>query len=172
MKKNISPDPLQLLHEGIRLVSEHKAKNAETVLRKLLKGQPRNTDAWWLLGRALSLQMRLDESIEAYRRATQLEPDRAVFWESLGVLLIQVGEVNEGKTTLTKAFDLDPNSLRPSEYIFGKLLEDNRENPLYWYGLGLVLGIQGKTEMSLQAMLKASQLDSTFTVDSEQHRES
>ena len=154
-------DTLRQLHDGIRLVGEGKGEEAETILRSVLKIQPENADALWLLGRALALQGQLKVSIDFYSRAAQLEPDRAVFHESLGTMLIQKGNVLEGKEALRKAHELDSEALRPSEYTFGKLIEKSPENKIYWYGLGIVLELQGKMEMSQKAMLKASQNDST-----------
>lgn len=145
------------LHDGIRLVGEGKAEEAETVLRSFLKSQPENADALWLLGRALAQQGQLRESIAAYSSAAQLEPTRAVFHESLGVMLIQKGDVLGGRKALTKALKLDSEALRPSEYTFGKLIEENPENKTFWYGLGIVLELQGKMDMSQKAMLKARQ---------------
>ncbi|MHA2143361.1 MAG: tetratricopeptide repeat protein [Candidatus Thorarchaeota archaeon] len=154
-------DTLTQLRDGMRLVSEGKAEEAEVILRSVLKSQPENADVLWLLGRALAQQDQLKESIEVYRRAAQLEPDRAVFHESLGVMLIQTGDVLEGRKALKKAFELDSESLRPSEYTFGKLIEKNPENKIYWYGLGIVLELQGKMDISQKAMLKARQYEST-----------
>jgi Flp pilus assembly protein TadD len=154
-------DALKLLHDGIRLVSEGKAEEAETILRSVLKSQPENADALWLLGRALAQQGRLKESVDAYSKAAQLEPDRAVFHESLGTILIQLGNVFDGKEALATAFELDSEALKPAEYTFGKLIEKSPENKIYWYGLGIVLELQGKMDMSQKAMLKAHQYDST-----------
>jgi tetratricopeptide (TPR) repeat protein len=114
------------------------------------------------LGRALTQQDRFGEGIEAYQKAAELEPNRAVFHESLGVLLIRVGEIGEGKIALTRAMDLDSESLRPSEYTFGKLIESDSENALLWYGLGVVLEIQDKLDMSAKAMSRARELDSSL----------
>jgi tetratricopeptide (TPR) repeat protein len=165
---NVAP---KLLLQAMKLVSEQRAESAEEVLRRLLQTQPDYADAWWLLGRALTQQGRSREGIEALSRAAHLEPDRAVFHESLGVLLIQTGAVLEGKTALSKAMDLDSEALRPSEYTFGKLIEDDRENALLWYGLGIVLEIQGKTDMSLKAMSRAHELDSSIASKTRQHQE-
>jgi tetratricopeptide (TPR) repeat protein len=158
-------DTLTQLHDSIRLVSEGKAEEAETILRSVLKSHPENADVLWLLGRALAQQGQLKESIDAYSKATQVEPDRAVFHESLGVMLIQIGDVLGGKKALAKALELDSEALRPSEYTFGKLIEESPENKIYWYGLGIVLELQGKMDMSQKAMLKAHQHDSALSTD-------
>jgi superkiller protein 3 len=165
MTREMEDDTPKLLHEAMKLVSEHGAEKAETVLRRLLKAQPSCADAWWLLGRALTQQDRFEEGIGAYRKAVQLDPDRAVFHECLGVLLIRVGELPRGKTALIRAMNLDSESLRPSEYTFGKLIEADRENALLWYGLGTVLEIQDKMDMSLKAMSRALELDSSLAND-------
>jgi tetratricopeptide (TPR) repeat protein len=165
---NVAP---KLLLQAMKLVNEQRPERAEEVLRRLLQTQPDHADAWWLLGRALTQQGRSREGIEAHSRAAHFEPDRAVFHESLGVLLIQTGEVLEGKTALTKAMNLDSEALRPSEYTFGKLIESDRENALLWYGLGIVLEIQGKTDMSLKAMSRAHELDSSLANYIREHQE-
>ncbi|MFX0054853.1 MAG: tetratricopeptide repeat protein [Promethearchaeota archaeon] len=152
-------DALRQLHDGIRLVAEGKAEEAETLLRNVLESHPENADALWLLGRALAQQGRLRESVDVYSRAAQLEPNRAVFHESLGTTLIQMGNVPEGKKALKIAFELDSEALKPAEYTFGKLIEESPENKIYWYGLGIVLELQGKMDLSQKAMLKARQYD-------------
>ncbi|MGD2072254.1 MAG: tetratricopeptide repeat protein [Candidatus Thorarchaeota archaeon] len=166
MPKN-TDDVHRLLSEGIKLLNEHKTEDAEIILRRVLKIQPENADAWWLLGRALYLQERLTENVEAYRKATHLEPERAVFWETLGVTLIRLAAITEGKEALNRAFNLDPFALRPCEHAFGKLIESNSDSPLLWYGLGIVLEIQGKMEISRKAMQKVRQLDPEFSFDTE-----
>jgi len=158
-------DTLRQLRDGMRLVSEGKVEEAEIILRSVVKSQPDNADALWLLGRALAQQGKLKESIDAYRKATQAEPDRAVFHESLGVMLIQKGDVLGGRKALTKAYELDPEALRPSEYTFGRLVEESPENKIYWYGLGIVLELQGKMDMSQKAMSRAGEFDSTLSTD-------
>ncbi len=148
----------RLLHQSMRLVSEHKPEEAEVILRRLVEIQPDNADAWWLLGRALSLQDRLQENVEAFRRAAELAPDRAELWETLGVALMRVGEVIEGRNAFAQAFELDNSSVNMSEYEFGKLLETQPEDPLLWFGLGVVLDLQGRHDESRVAMLKAERL--------------
>ncbi|MHA2043099.1 MAG: tetratricopeptide repeat protein [Candidatus Thorarchaeota archaeon] len=165
-------DMLTQLRDGMRLVSEGKAEEAEAILRSVVKSQPDNADALWLLGRALAQQGKLKDSIDAYTRAVQAEPNRAVFHESLGVMLIQKGDVLEGRKALTKAYELDPEALRPSEYTFGKLIEKNPENKIYWYGLGIVLELQGKMDMSQKAMVKAGEFDSTQEPNGESNEQS
>lgn len=140
------------------MVSAHKTEEAEIVLRRLLEIQPENADAWWLLGRALLLQGRLEENVEAFRRAAKLVPNRAELWETLGVALIRVGEVTEGRDAFTRAFELDNSSVSMSEYEFGKLIEYEPGNPLLWFGLGVVLDLQGRIDESKVAMLKAERL--------------
>ena len=94
-----------------------------------------------------------------------MKPERAVFLESLGTMLIQMGNVLEGKEALKKALELDPEALRPSEYTFGRLVEESPENKIYWYGLGIVLELQGKMDMSQKAMSRAGEFDSTLSTD-------
>ena len=156
--QNTEYDVHRLFGESIKLVSEKNAEEAEVLLRKLLNIQPDNPDAWWLLGRALYLQDKLEENLEAYQQAVRFDPNRAVFWETLGVVLIQMRKLTEGKDAFNKAYELDTFSLRPAEHAFGKLIESDRENALYWYGLGLVLEIQDKFETSRKAMSKAKEL--------------
>lgn len=160
--QNTEEDVHRLFGESIKLVSEKKVEEAEVLLRRLLKTQPNNPDAWWLLGRALYLQHKLEENYEAYQQAVNFDPERAVFWETLGVVLIQLGKLTEGKNAFNKAYELDIISLRPAEHAFGKLIESDRENALYWYGLGVVLEIQDKLETSRKAMLKAKELGLEF----------
>ena len=172
MSRKSEYDVSRMLREALKLVSERRVVEAETVLKHLLKTQPDCSDAWWLLGRALMHQDRFEAGIEAHQKAAQLEPERAVYHESLGVLLIRAGEIGEGRIALARAMALDSESLRPSEYTFGKLLESDPENALLWYGLGIVLEIQDKTDMSTKAISRARELDPTLPKNIDWHQES
>ncbi|MFW9800615.1 MAG: tetratricopeptide repeat protein [Candidatus Thorarchaeota archaeon] len=154
----MSNNASRLLHQSMKLVNAYKTREAEIILRRLLEIQPDNADAWWLLGRSLSLQGRLDENVEAFRRAVKLAPSRSELWETLGVALIRVGELIEGRDAFAEAFELDNSSVSMSEYEFGKLIESQPGNPLLWFGLGVVLDLQGRLDESKVAMLKAERL--------------
>lgn len=149
---------LQLLHRSMKLISTGDGKEAEVILRELLKTQQYNADVWWLLGKSLSLQNRLKENVEAFRRAVELKPKRAELWSTLGVVLIRVGEILEGQNALEKAFELDNRSIDLCEFDFGKLIEENPEDPLLWYGLGIVLDILDRSNESKVVKLKAHRL--------------
>jgi cytochrome c-type biogenesis protein CcmH len=77
---------------------------------------PQDTEAWQLLGWSYFELGRHGEAAMAYRKATALAPERAVYWSSLGEALVMASEHDpmptEAAAAFTKAIALDPKEPR------------------------------------------------------------
>jgi tetratricopeptide (TPR) repeat protein len=71
-------------------------------LEKATKGLPGNADGWALLGRAYHYNRRYDEAAEAYKKAVSLSPLNIGYATTLGLVLGQAGELEEGLAVLQK----------------------------------------------------------------------
>jgi len=57
----------------------------------------------------LKKEGRVDEAIESYSKAIELQPDCAEAYSNLGVLLIEQGRVDEAIESFRKAIELQPD---------------------------------------------------------------
>jgi tetratricopeptide (TPR) repeat protein len=71
-------------------------------LEKATKGLPGNADGWALLGRAYHYNRRYDEAADAYKKAVSLSPINIGYRTTLGLVLGQAGELEEGLAELQK----------------------------------------------------------------------
>ena len=63
------------VHEGVRLVESGRIEEARMVAEMAIENHPDLPDAHALLGEALEKQCKWDDSLRAYRRASELRPD-------------------------------------------------------------------------------------------------
>lgn len=75
---------------------------ALTYLERAMTGLPGNADGWALLGRAYHFNRRYDEAADAYRKAVTLTPLNVGYRTTLGLILGQAGELDEGLAELQK----------------------------------------------------------------------
>lgn len=83
-------------------------QNASQDLKKILKMDPNNADAWNLLGFAYRKMGQLDLSWDAYERALTLDPDHMGANEYLGELYIAQGNMEQAESQLHKLMVLCP----------------------------------------------------------------
>jgi tetratricopeptide (TPR) repeat protein len=83
----------------------------ETQLRKLMKTQPDNPQAYNALGYSLvDRNERLDEAVTLIEKAVSLAPNDAFIMDSLGWAKYRQGNDAEAASILKKAYDLQPNA--------------------------------------------------------------
>jgi tetratricopeptide (TPR) repeat protein len=83
----------------------------ETQLRKLMKTQPDNPQAYNALGYSLvDRNERLDEAVKLIEKAVSLAPNDAFIMDSLGWAKYRQGNDAEAANILKKAYDLQPNA--------------------------------------------------------------
>ncbi len=90
-------------------------------LEERTRKDPSDVEAWQLLGWSYFENGRYLASANAYGKATQLEPGRAVYWSSLGESLVMADESNPMPTAAKAAFDkaiiLDPKDPRSRYFL-------------------------------------------------------
>jgi Flp pilus assembly protein TadD len=83
----------------------------ETQLRKLIKQQPDNPQAYNALGYSLvDRGQRIDEAEKLIEKAVSLAPNDAFIMDSLGWAKYRQGNASEAAAILKKAYDLQPNA--------------------------------------------------------------
>lgn len=117
------------------------------------------------LGEAYEAAARYEDAAAAYRRATELKPDQAAYFNNLGNTLARMGKVEEAFQAYERAAAVDPanagmyylnygivlyqlNRLKDAIEPLKKATEVNPRNPDGWYLLGaaLVGGMEYKQE--------------------------
>jgi len=90
-------------------------------LEAKLKANPNDADGWRMLGWSFFETGRFAEAATAYRKATQLKPDEADYWSSLGEALVLAGSGDvpkDASAAFKKALSLDPKDPR-ARYFLG-----------------------------------------------------
>src|SRR5262249_17395306 len=88
-----------------------KFRRASHHLRTALCYRPKNANAHWLLGQALSKGREPDigSALQHYRRALALKPGQAKCRSEYGLLLVRIGWCERGLSQLRKAAKLAPD---------------------------------------------------------------
>ncbi len=98
--------------------------DVSTVIGKLearLKDNPDDAKGWQMLGWAFFQTQKFAESTQAYARATQIDPDKADYWSSLGEARVMAGPGDvskDAKEAFNRAIALDPKDPR-ARYFLG-----------------------------------------------------
>ena len=83
----------------------------ETQLRKLIKLQPDNPQAYNALGYSLAdRNQRLDEANQLIQKASSLAPNDAFIMDSVGWVEYRLGDKTNAAKVLKRAYDLQPNA--------------------------------------------------------------
>lgn len=85
-----------------------KPRQAESVLRGILRANPDDYATWSNLGLAMLGQDRLDEAMECFERAKRLQPRLAVAHVNMGNLLVRLGRHAEAMEAFDQALEIDP----------------------------------------------------------------
>ena len=98
------------------------------------------------LGRALTDQYKLDEAIECYRKAIELEPKLAVAHQDLSAALMNQGKLDEAIECCRRAIELEPKYAVAHNNLGAGLLE------------------QGKLDEAIECCRKAIELEPKYAI--------
>jgi choline-sulfatase len=120
------PDPKDHIEEiaAVQAASKRESRGdldgAIAAYRAVLGKNPRFTDAWLLLAKALEKRGRYSESIDSYERATQLAPESAA---ENAVSIAQIFAAQRRYTEALRALDAVATEQAPlAEFVRGDLL--------------------------------------------------
>ena len=97
------------LRSANRLIEKEQYKRAITKLKKAVKNEPKNADAWNLLGYASRKKGDLEKSAEAYSKALRIDPNHKDALEYQGELFLMLGDKAAAEGNLAKLNSLCPN---------------------------------------------------------------
>jgi cytochrome c-type biogenesis protein CcmH len=82
---------------------------------------PSDVEGWQLLGWSYFESGRYSDAVASYRKATALEPDRAVYWSSLGESLVMASDQDpmpkDAASAFERAIKLDPTDPRARYFM-------------------------------------------------------
>lgn len=92
----------------VEIVAETKRLNDANIaeLKKALEIEPNNPKIWFELGNAytwISSAGNLEDGLNAYRKATEIDPKNAIYIDNVGAVLIRLGRYEEAVLQLQKS---------------------------------------------------------------------
>jgi protein O-GlcNAc transferase len=106
-----------------QLIAQGKRDQAVTLLRDLIKADPRNADARLLLGSVMMENGQRSESIAQLTEAVRLRPKSAEAHNALGEAYIAFGEATAARPEFERAVELDPRHAQAHVNLAAILLE-------------------------------------------------
>ena len=136
-----STDQTALRHLGLLLYHTERYARAEEVFRKLVRRSPGDPAVHLYWGRSLAGQDRMDEAMEQYRRAIDLDQEMAEGWIDLAVAHMQGDDLGGAEKVLRRA-----------------VLEVTDDARL-WHLLGVTHLRQGRYRLAVGDLERARSLD-------------
>jgi len=155
--------------------------------RKNVEFNNRFINPWIRLGNIFDRDDRHKEAIQAYRHATEIDPDNAQNWVDLGDAQFKTGAYDEAIMAYTRAVELDPKSGWPLSNLgltlvtLGKcedaiplylasidLLTEDKDKAVSWNRLGNAYRKLNDYQNAFLAFQKADELDGENTGFSDQ----
>ena len=124
-----------------RCWANHDAVRTEAVIRDLLEAHPAAAWGWHGLGDLLLAQERNEEAVNAYRHATDLEPEDSGHWLGYAQAIGRVGPPGRATTVVRRWLELHPRDANAWDY------------------LAVLLEQQGDLNGHLEALQRAAQLE-------------
>lgn len=165
--------------DTLSLAYEHQQagrfKEAESLCRQILKGEPNNVDALHLLGVLMYRQEKLQESAELISKAVEIDPEYAEGHYNLANVLDELGKPDQAIASFQRAIKLNPDYAK-AHYNLGIIFKEQNKlddatesfqraiacDPNYakaHNNLGMVFKEQGKLDEALASFQKAIACD-------------
>lgn len=168
-------DALHELEAALSLQKNQRFKEAESIYRKILLDQPRNSEAMHLLGHVLSLQSDFAGAEEVLKRMVGLFPGLADAHLSLGIALKAQGKLAEAVGSFDHALQMRPSfagALLNLAYVLTDLRQTDRAEDAYrrliavkpelvaaHLNLGVNLLSQGRLDEGIASYRRALEVD-------------
>lgn len=130
-------------------------------------------------GNKLQDKGELEEAIQAYKSALEIDPKSAKAYHSMGNVLIKQDQIQKAILSFRKAIEIQPN-LSSSHYRLGEIfrsqnsldeaiesyqaaIDFDQKSYKFYYGLGLTLSQKGKWEEAISAYRHVIELNPSFS---------
>lgn len=137
----LSDNPRQLLKQADRLVRKGNLSEAEKILRLVVKQNPADSKAKLHLSYILLKSQKLLEAYEIAFEVAKAEPKNSRALALVGITLLNFGNFNQAEMLLKGSHALD------------------REEPLAWFGAGLLDFYENRIFASLPKLQQAENLE-------------
>jgi Flp pilus assembly protein TadD len=97
----------------VAALSSGNPVEAERLSHTVLADAPNHIDAMLALAMSLHAQRRVDDSIAAFRRLTQVQPESSIHWSNYGMALVEAGRADESESAWRKAMEIEPSDPEP-----------------------------------------------------------
>ncbi len=112
--------------EGLRLFRARDFSGAERACEQALVHSPGRAQGWYLLGRARQELGKLEEAVQAHRRAVELEPGLAEAHNNRGIVLKKLGRIDEAVSSYREAVGLRPDYVEARNNLGNALAQLDR----------------------------------------------
>lgn len=130
----------ELLEAGRKAHRAGRFREAELAYRQALAADPRQAEAWHLLGLIAQEGGQPRAALEHVERALALAPGAAAFWNSHGLLLGMLGQREKAAESFARAVSLAPDHAEAHS------------------NLGAILSEQGRSEQAVEHFREAARL--------------
>ena len=102
----------KLMKEANKLLEKEEFAKALSKFDKAVKADPTNADAWFCKAETAILvpKAKLEDIIEAYTKAAELDPRNPMYQSSMGSFCIDAGLFDEAEAAYSKAAEIDPEN--------------------------------------------------------------
>ncbi|MDB5335027.1 MAG: hypothetical protein JWN70_646 [Planctomycetaceae bacterium] len=168
----------QILASAVQHHQACRLDQAAQLYRQILQAEPKQADAWHLLGVASSQAGRHEVAADCINRAIALNPKAAAFYGNLGNVYTSLGKIEDAVNAYQQALQLKPDfvearlnlgialkdqgQLELALASFQQALRQQPENPIAHNHLGVVYREQGKLEVAVDSYRRALQLNPNF----------
>jgi len=161
--------------EAVPFINARDWLGLSVLARQKLDREPNRGQWWQLAGYA---HMQLGETAVArdcFERVTRLLPEEVAGWNLYAYTLRALGDRRGAMAAVDKAIQTDPGSapafvilgelhrdagrVQPATQAYERALEINRQEPLAWYGLGMLGKRYNQVEMYERARKNLRQLN-------------
>lgn len=147
----------------------------EPKLQELVGKYPGDVRVWTLLGDILARQKRWQDAVDAFRRASELQPEDVSSARSMALCLLEMGRFRQARVAMGRVLKKSPldsksltmfglselrkGSAEAALILLDRAVQLDIKNPALWRALGQACGRSGRIAAARAALLRAETLD-------------